>query len=78
MLYLIVHIKAEIVPVLLQMNSNWQNLQNPWNIENDGEEYRWQHVRGDQARMTKLAGSGVVAEGEAHGLQKIDEYFKLF
>ena len=25
--------------------------------------------------MAKLAGSGVVAEGEAHGLQKIDEYF---
>ena len=59
--YLIVHVEAEILFIVLQIWTNWRNLQNPRNIENEGEDDRWQHVGGDQAWMAKL--SGVVAQG---------------
>ena len=61
MLYLIVHVEAEILLGLLQLHG--RNLQNARNVKKDGEEYRWQHIGQDQESVATSFGPGSVVQG---------------
>ena len=63
-LYLIYQILPEVSPVTQACNS-----ENPWSVEQDRADHRWQHMAHYKAALAKSARSVKVGVGVAHSLK---------